>query len=324
VGATADVITGGAMVVLQDRPVVYHSAALAAAMRESAEKGRRLQIVTSDRSRISMPLRIMLSAHQATWIVRSGNDYYDGLSGAPTHWNGAAFVPVPDAKNYAAGYLTRPATAIGAHLTLIVRARYGPNEPLGGNIERMCTALRGVPPAGWGVTEPATNRWNPVELYELCRNRTEPTWLTVIGASTAAPAGGPASVLGTALYTPSGGGIEELLTLVAAYPSSVQPPIAWLPNLVGEVAGTCRLVSLSAQLVPGPLDLTTEPRWTGSPAPIGLAVAPELGGGTAAPAGVRTVQLGSISWYELGNGTATGDWERYHQLMALLSARQTP
>jgi hypothetical protein len=125
----------------------------------------------------------------------------------------------------------------------------------------------------------------------------------------------PQSAIGTALYTPTADGMEESVTLVAGYPEAVQPPIASLPALIGEVAAEHRLLSLSAQLSPGRSDLTVEPRWLGSPAPIGLAASRELGGGAPTPPDIPGYRIGDVWWYPLGDGRSATGWQRYEQLM---------
>lgn len=319
---TGDAVTAKALVVLQDRPIVAFSSWLSNGLRECAESGRMLQIVTPAESRLSLPLRMVLAGQQAKWVVHSGSVYYDGLSGAPMQWDGSSFVPQPGATDYAPGFLTRLLTPIGSRLTLTLRVQYGENEHFGRPIERLWLALQGALPAGWGTAEPATQPWNRAELTQLCQTRQDSTWLTIAGSASAPGAEGrPTALHGIAVYSPIAGGFEESTTLVAGYPAVGQPPISWLPTLVGEIATEYRLLSLSAQLGPGPVDLTTEPRWVGSPAPLGLGVSAELGGGSAVPADIPSRQFGPIWWYDLGDGRSTDGWQRYHRLVSHLEPR---
>ncbi|MCW2939507.1 MAG: hypothetical protein JWN00_2492 [Actinomycetia bacterium] len=308
----ADALTAHAMVVLQDRPVIAFSPWLAGALRECTESGISLQIVSPSECRLSLALRSALTGQQARWVVHSATGYHDGLTGAPLHWDGTAFSPVPDAQDYAPHYLTRPTAAIGLQLTLTWRVLYGMNEPLGGAVERVYQAVHGRPPVGWGTAEPVANPWRREELTALCHSRPEATtWLTVVGERAAVPE----MVAGTVQYSPVPGGVEESLTLVAGYPAAVQPDLAMLPGLIAGLAPEYRLLSLSAQLSPGRSDLTTEPRWAGSPAPIGLAVSVELGGGSPVPPQLPVRQLGAVWWYELGDGHSAEGWQRYQLLM---------
>lgn len=322
-----DAITGKAMVVIQDRVVVPFSQWVADALRVCTESGRGLQIVTPLHSRLSMPLRLVLSGPNSRWVVRddSAGSYYDGLSGVPLHWDGDAFVPVPDARDYAPAYTTRPTDLIGAQLTLTFQVRQEQvhqeqAEPLGAAVEQLCLSLTGQEPAGWGTAEPAANPWRRGDVADLYRRRVpRATWLTVVG-------GGRRAALGTMLLTPAASGVEETVTLVVGYPPDDRPPVAALPTLIGVLAVEQRLMSLFAQLTPGRPDLTTEPRWVGSPAPIGMAV-----GGAAGRAlvpGVPGQQIGDMQsptiWYDLGDGRSPEGWQRYQHLMQYLRATSSP
>ncbi|HEY7487332.1 MAG TPA: DUF6177 family protein [Streptosporangiaceae bacterium] len=311
-----DAVTTKAMVVIQDRVVVPFSQWLADALRVCTETGRGLQIVTPLHSRLSMPLRLVLTGPNSRWVVRDDNadGYYDGLTGVPLYWDGAAFVPVPDARDYAPAYTTRPTDLIGAQLTLTFQVRQDQVEALGAAVEQLCMSLTGQEPAGWGTAEPAANLWRRDDVAGLYQRRApRATWLTVVG-------GGRRSALGTMLLTPAQAAVEETVTLVVGYPPDDRPPVAALPTLIGVLAVEQRLMSLFAQLTPGRPDLTTEPRWVGSPAPIGMAVGGEAGRRSAA--GIPGQQIGDMQsptlWYDLGDGRSQDGWQRYRQLMSQL------
>jgi hypothetical protein len=177
-------------------------------------------------------------------------------------------------------------------------------------------SLTGQEPAGWGTAEPAVNLWRRDEVTGLYRRRApRATWLTVVG-------GGRRAALGTMLLAPDQNGAEEVVTLVVGYPPDDRPPIAALPTLIGVLAVEQRLMSLFAQLTPGRPDLTTEPRWVGPSAPIGMAV-----GGAAGRRpvpGVPAQQIGDMQsptlWYDLGDGRSQDGWQRYQQLMRHLQS----
>jgi uncharacterized protein DUF6177 len=337
-----DTITTQAMVVLQDRPVVGFSPWLADALRVCGESGRGLQIVTSSTSRLSLPLRLVLTGPNSRWVVRDGDGYYDGLTGGPLHWEGAAFVPVPQARDYAPAFTTRSAEPAGSQLTLTFRVRHTQSELLGGAVGHLCQALAGRPPVGWGTAEPAANLWNLHEMTALFQRRLpRATWLVVVGGGGAAQeqrgaqagdgtggAGAPRpeprrSVVGTMLFsTGQNGMVEEAVTLAVGYPATDPPPVSALPTLIGAVAGEHRLASLFAQLSPGRADLTAEPRWAGPAAPIGMAVGAEMGIASG-PAGIPGQRIGDPRapglWFSLGDGRSPEGWQRYNQLMRHLS-----
>lgn len=334
-----DTITAKAMVVLQDRPVVGFSPWLADALRVCGESGRGLQIVSSVMSRLSLPLRLVLTGPNSRWVVRDGDAYYDGLTGGPLHWDGAAFAPVPQARDYAPAFTARSAEPAGAQLMLTFRVRHAQTELLGGAVGHLCQALTGRPPVGWGTAEPAANLWNLNEMTGLFQRRLpRATWLVVVGGGAPQPSGGPQAgdgaggappyearrtVLGTMLFSAGQGGmVEEAVTLAIGYPAADPPPVAALPTLIGAVAGEHRLASLFAQLSPGRADLTAEPRWAGPAAPIGMAVGAEMGIASG-PAGIPGQQIGDPRapgiWFSLGDGRSPEGWQRYNLLMRHLS-----
>ncbi|HZB32167.1 MAG TPA: DUF6177 family protein [Streptosporangiaceae bacterium] len=307
-----DAVTAKAMVVIQDREVVPFSQWLADALRVCTESGRGLQIITPVHSRLSMPLRLVLTGPNSRWVVRddAAGGYYDGLTGVPLQWDGAAFVPVKDARDYAPAYVTRPRDQIGAQLTLTFQVRQEQVAAIGAAVEQLCMSLTGQEPAGWGTAEPAANRWRRDDVAGLYQRRApRATWLTVVG-------GGRRAALGTMLLAPAQLGAEETVTLVVGYQPDDRPPVAALPTVIGVLAVEQRLLSLFAQLTPGRPDLTTEPRWVGSPAPIGMAVGGDMGRG--AP-GIPGQQIGDLQsptlWYDLGDGRSQDGWQRYRQLM---------
>lgn len=313
-GPAADTLTPRAMVVLQDRPVVPFTAWLADALRLCGETRRGLQIVTRPEARITVPLRLVLSAPNSHWVVRDDGAYYDGLSGIPLRWDGAAFGPDPQARAYAPGYTAPPGAPVGAQLTVTLRVRHAADALIGAAAEQVCTALTGEPPGGWGIAEPATGLWRREDLGQLFYSRGgAATWLTVVGSG-----GRPAA--GTLLISQVGDAVEEAVTLVAGYADPRDVPIASLPALAAGLADGRRLITLFAQLTPGRADLTAVPRWLGPPGPIGMAV----GGSPAAVAGVPAQPIGDADspavWYPLGDGRQQEGWQRYEQLSRHLQA----
>jgi hypothetical protein len=313
----ADVITAKAMVVLSDRPVVGFATWLAEGLRLCSETGRGLQVVTSAESRITMPLKLVLTGPNSRWVVRSSGGYYDGLTGVPLRWDQTAFVVEPEARAYAPAYTTPPTGPVGAQLTVTFRVRHAPGTPVGGAADLMCRSLTGDPPDGWGTAEPATGIWRVEDLAELFSSRVaNATWLTVVGG-----AGGGRPAVGTMLLSQVGDAVEEAVTLVIGYADPREAAVGALPTIVGALAAEFPLISCFAQLSPGRPDLTTAPRWLGPTAPIGLAVR----GSAPGPPGVTGQPIGDIRsptmWYPLGDGRQQEGWQRYEQLTGYLRAQ---
>ncbi|MBW8485297.1 DUF6177 family protein [Actinomadura parmotrematis] len=318
--STVDALTDRAMVVLQDRPVVAMSPWLAGAARECAGTGRVLEIVTPAASRLSPALRAAAGGTPGApgspdagvhWVVRDGDGYYEGLTGRPLHWDGGAFAPVPDARDYAPGFTGRPEAPIGAQLSLVHRVRHASGGDLGGPTDRLLQLLTGKQPAGWGPAEPLEHQWRPEMFAEHVR-RERTARVLVIGD-------GPRPAQAICSFTAAdGGALDETTTVVIGYAPADPPPLQHLPSLVAALAADQPVASLFVQLTPGRADLTTEPRWTGAPAAVALAVA----GAAAGPAGIPAQQVGPqrapMTLFTLGDGRSPDGWQRHRALLAHL------
>lgn len=309
--STVDALTDQAMVVLQDRPVVPLSPWLSRVLAECAAGGRTLQLVTPLESRLSLPLRTATAGAAAQWVVRDGDGYYEGLSGRPLKWTGATFVPVPEARDYAPGFTTRPGAPIGSQLTLVYRTRHGDGD-LAGPIERLMQLLTGKPPAGLGHAEPLEHPWRRERLTEYARGRAAAK-LIIAGD-------GPRPAQAISEFTTADGAVAEVSTVTVGYAADDPPPIQHLPSLLGALTAEQPVASLFVQLTPGRPDLTTEPRWTGAPAPVALAVA----GVVAGPAGRPGQTVGSpnapMTLFPLGDGRSPDGWQHHAALMQHLQS----
>ncbi|WP_131732350.1 DUF6177 family protein [Actinomadura formosensis] len=311
--STVDALTDQAMVVLQDRPVVPLSAWLDRALADCAETGRTLQLVTPLDSRLTLPLRTAASGTGVQWIVRNGDGYYEGLTGRPMKWGGATFVPVPEARDYAPGYTTRPTAPIGSQLTLVYRIRHGTEGDLAGTVERLLQLLTGKYPSGLGPAEPLEHPWRRDRLTEYVRGRS--TVRLVVGGD------GPRPAQAICDYTAAeGGAVAEVSTVTVGYAPEDPPPLRHLPSLVGALAADQPIASLFVQLTPGRADLTTEPRWTGAAAPVALAVAGTVTGPHAIPGQPVGPARAPLTFFPLGDGRSPDGWQRHSLLMQHLQS----
>ncbi|WP_344591273.1 DUF6177 family protein [Actinomadura vinacea] len=310
--STVDVLTDQAMVLLQDRPVVPLTTWMADAIGDCAESGRTLQLVTPLDSRLSLPLRVVASGPGVQWVVRNADGYYEGLTGRPLQWSGGTFMPVPEARDYAPGFTTRPTAPIGAQLSLTYRLRHGSGGALGGPVQRLLQLLTGKAPAGWGPAEPLQHPWHPDRLTEYVRGRAAAR-LIVVGD-------GPRPAQAVGEFAADGGAVSEVTTVTVGYAPEDTPPLKHLPSLIGAMGAAQPLSSLFAQLIPGRADLTVEARWTGAAAPIGMAVT----GTVTGPAGLPGQQVGPagnpLTLFPLGDGRSPDGWQRHRMLMQHLQS----
>jgi hypothetical protein len=324
-----DVVTERVAVVLQDRPVVPFTAWLADAVRVCADADRGLQVVTPTHTRLTTPLRLALDGPDTRWVVRdrTGATCYDGLSGRLLHWDGSAFAPTARAGKGAAPALAaeflQPDTPTDRQLVLDVRVRHAATATatLGGTVAEMCSALTGQPPRGWGAAEPATQPWEPEELTALARRRApRPTWLVVVG-------GGDRPAVGTLQVARAASGVDEALKLVVGCAGEV--PLPALAGAAEAVAARHALVSMLAQVRPGRADTTWEPRLSGPPVPVAMAVGHEgirrrgLEHALAAPV-PQARRIGEQNrpgvWFGLGDGGSGSGWEHLAEVLRHLGA----
>lgn len=224
----ADRVTAQALVVEQERAVVPLSTWLATAAVDAARAGLLMQVVTPADAVLTYPLELLLADGGGQWVVRDGAGFRDGFTAVPLGWDGARFAPVD-------GPVPDPVARSGGGLQVQVTTLHEPDErlELGATAEAAVRALTGSGPLGWGVAEPATERWSPRELTALCRARApEPTSLVVVGAATGRRAVGRLRVSRLAE------GVLEEVRL--AGPSSAGVGAAAVEDMAAELAGTAR------------------------------------------------------------------------------------
>ncbi|MBB6173837.1 hypothetical protein HNR23_003897 [Nocardiopsis mwathae] len=340
-----DLATDRTVLVYQDRPVVPLSSWLADAMATFAEEGRGLQVVTPAASRLTFPLRSLLSRPQARWVVAEpdgSGGHYDGLTGTRLVWDDTAgYVPAaaPEAPAAPVGgtapsdlspaFLQRPA-ALGAHLIIDVTAVHPATDELllGAVAEALARAFTGADPGGWGTSEPALNVWDRAALTATCRRRApQPTWFAFVG-----PGGGTRPCIGTQRVSRVTSGVKEKVTFAVAYAEDEPPALHRLEDTVGDLAHRGVLRTLTAHRLPGRPDLTYEPRTPSAATPVGLA----LGPGAVTEAGMDHVLESPVSghlmgrreqpavWFPFGDGTTPESRQAFTRLMRHLGAEGPP
>ncbi|MFI0482176.1 DUF6177 family protein [Actinomadura sp. 9N215] len=293
--ATIDVMSERVGVVMQNRPVVSLSSWMAEAIRACAEDGKGLQVVTPVHSRLTLPLRLALTGPDCRWVVTDpAGGYYDGFSGTRLAWDGAAFSPdggMADAF--------KEAGPDGTQFVINATVRHTAYDTLAVGVvaQVICEELGGGPPAGWGTSEPAGITWNVERLTTLCRDRApQPTWLVFVGDG----------VVGTMTVTRTTSGVQETVTAGVGREADARA-------LAERLDAGFSLVSMLAQKIPGRPDLTVEPRWSGPPVPVGMAVGPEA----QAEIGARV--LGRAEWFDLDEGP-----EGWAEFARIISTRKGP
>lgn len=314
-----DLCTDLTGVVIVNRPVVSLSVRMAEALRFCAGTERRLLIAGNVGGRLTLPLRLLLGP-TVRWAVKDYDGvYYDGLNGAVLQWDGAALVPLTEgAETVVHPSFSSGPPAEGLQLLVTATVRHPATEGLvlGEVAEILCRELTGHAPQGWGTCEPAAVPWNRDALTALCRERSpEPTRLVCVGGS-----GSDRRAIGTLEVGLAASGVEETTTVaVGLRPDDPLPDLA---EAADHIASRFGLVSMTAQAVPGRRDLTTEPRFHGLPAPVGVAVPAEAmrqapANGALDVTGMRVRHFGTGgAWYGVGEGRAPEDWAKLRAVMA--------
>lgn len=329
-----DLITDKVAVVMQDRPVVGMSAWLSDALASAKQEDRDVQLVTPKTSRITWPVRSMLfGGLYSKWVVTTDDgEYFDGLSGVRVKWNGELFLArtTPQPGEEATSDL-HPDFVVKevpvAHLQLTVRVRHAPVASLvvGGVAERLFKATTGGGPAGWATSEPVTQPWSPEALTDYCRGRApQPTWLVLSGQP--GPEFKPA--VGTLETRRTRSGLDETVTLSVAQPGLELPDVAFVGELIDEIADNFELISAVAMGALGAADGTYQPRFVSMGSPIGVAAGNEAIGkaGVTDALKVEGVQgamaIGPahtpVLWYPIGDGRNPEDWQIYSNVMQKL------
>ncbi|MCP2337576.1 DUF6177 family protein [Actinomadura rupiterrae] len=303
-----------------NRPIVSLSVQVAEALRFCAETERELVILGRSTGRLTYPLRRMIRPG-VRWAVK-GTDgvYFDGLSGAPLVWDGSVLAPAADATepHPRFGAVQEP-EALHVLVTAVVRHRPVDRLVVGGTAERLCHELTGRAPAGWGTCEPAANPWSAEDVTRISRGRApERTWLVFVGDP-----GAERSALGTIEVDRTVSGVQETVNLAVAW--GTDRPLPDLGGLAEGAAHRFRLAYLAVQAIPGRADLTTEARFAGLPAPVGIALGPEA---PRIDPPIRDVTVRSFgprgAWYEMGDGRDVADWAKFQSVLERLEAGRAP
>ncbi|MCN9239908.1 DUF6177 family protein [Streptomyces sp. RY43-2] len=319
-----DVLTETAAVVIHDRPVVAATTWLTEVLRTTGQSRRELCLITSPRTRLTLPTRTVLERIPARWVVRHPeNGYYDGLSGAVLRWQKGRFTPAADnGLRIADAYRPTLDTRGERQLLLSIRTIHPAHEhlQLGGAMEDAWRTLTGAPPSGWSTAEPVNVPWSQRQLTDLARSRarrSQPTWAVAVGTCDR-----PAIATVHIAHTPKG--VEEHITLALGYGADETAPINLLPELAESLAGRHNLATMISELRAARADLTTPAHYEPPPIPVSLTLGPdtvaELGisqARNALPNNTPT-RLGPTTrpalHYPLGDGTDPAAWQRLHHI----------
>ncbi|MGQ4269893.1 DUF6177 family protein [Nocardiopsis changdeensis] len=323
------------LITADDRPLVPLSAMLGDALAAHGSQGRALQVVTPPHS-AATPLLAALLATSPLFrqVVATGSDtHHDAFTGEPLIWDERhGFVPdVPALREHGPHpdhIPTEGKQAPGWRLTVELTTLHPATEDLllGEAAELLATHLAGGPIALFDTGEPLCLPWNPAALTRLCRDRAPaPSLLLFSGTPGTARDPGALDFHGILRVQRVREGVKETVSLTVVHPPGTEPDLDAIPRAVAALASRGLLRTLSVSRRPG---TRPEPRWTGFPAPVGLALGPEgltelrVTDAATAPVPVRLIgpRLTPAAWYRVGDGTRPEDWNR----LRLLHRHLTP
>ncbi|MDT0329185.1 DUF6177 family protein [Nocardiopsis lambiniae] len=311
-----------------DRPLIPFSAMLADALATHGPEGCAVQIVTPPGSTVTPLLAVFLASGPLfRWVISNDGTHHDALTGEPLVWDDRhGFVtdthalrehgPHPDHLP------TEGRQAPGWRLTVELTTLHPASDDLllGEAAELLAAHLTGGRIALFDTGEPLCLPWDPHALTRLCRDRAP-------AASLLPFSGMPDSVRdpdslgfhGLLRVQRVQEGVKETVCLTVVHPQGAQPDLDAIPRAVAALASRGLIRSMSVARRPG---TRPEPRWTGFPAPVGLALGPEgiteLGvtDPATAPVPVRLLgpSLNPAAWYRVGDGTHPEDWNRLRLL----------
>jgi hypothetical protein len=254
-------------------PVIELNQSLIDLTVQSSATGARVAIVSGERSRMTEPLRDLLTSLGGRWVVCADDGgIFDGLSGRILSTSRTIFEPDPDVPVHPA--FTTPGPASQAQLIVSWSLRINPKPGLvvGASVETFLSALGTSRPTGWGPYEPVDHEWNPSQLTEFIGLRLPQPTRLVITASDETPAVFTMTIQQTAH------GLEELVTGLISIGAWADPASRERADRAASaLAGFCQRGMPLFGLVlvrDGPADLTWAPRQPAGPLPVAMLIGP--------------------------------------------------
>jgi hypothetical protein len=135
---------------------------------------RRVVLVSSERSRLTVGLRSALVDAGAAWVVHDEQgDLRDGLTGRPYSDVDDAGTPIEELGAEAVefpeiGAAVDTTVQLTVDLTILHHASH--DTSLGGALETIAEAVSGTLPVSWGVTEPLLHPWDRWVMTQHARH----------------------------------------------------------------------------------------------------------------------------------------------------------
>jgi len=208
------------------------------------------------------------------WLVDDPTfGLYDGLSGLTAASLGDAFAPREGRRVCDAFLQPGECSELQLVVSWSIRHKAEVSTVVGRSIEVFLAGLGMDQPDGWGLQEPVSEVWDPVELTRFARTRMpEPSRLVVTGG------GDVGRVVLMLMVQRTIHGVEELVTgLVGLCQVDDPAATARLGQVSKALAGMCDgsmpLFGLVLARV-GSADLSWQPMVPGAPMPVAMLIGP--------------------------------------------------
>ena len=303
-----------ALLVAQDRRVVPFSSWLGDVI--ATHTGQKvLQVLTPSTARLTYGTRTFLAGPLGRWVVR-GEDggHFDGLTGLVVHWDDThGFVPAqePSGLRWAAGkpeaepvpeFLTDFPETTGTQVVVDVSVSHAdPFTPrLGQAVRTITEQLAGTVPVAWGPHEPALRPWDRERLVAFAHQRKPRACLLYLSG----PRGRGHPFSGQIRLAWRGRRVLERASVVIGFPGEDSVAPEMFPELVEALAADGLVEGLRVRRIPGRVDTTYVPVWTGPAVPVGIAIGPER----LRRIGTGPARSGPITGTLVGEGEHRAAW----------------
>jgi hypothetical protein len=242
------------------------------------ESRRRVVLVTSERSRLTVGVRAALVDAGGAWAVHDeAGALRDGLTGLPYADVDDVGRPQEDPLSPVAPVAVPAAVGTTAQLSvdLTVLHRASHDTSLGGALESLATAVAGSGPASWGSSEPLRHDWDRWVLTQHARHAAPDTVRVVVE--------GP-RLSGTVTARVTEHGIEETTAVTIDVPAiddgrpdaegrrALDAAIARLTEALSEIAGSSLPTFALVVAREGDADRCVRARTYPPPNPVALLI----------------------------------------------------
>ena len=253
-------------------PVIFLNAGRVSLLAQARDEGRKVVLVTDERSCLTPAFSEVWREAGAAWVVRSPNGLREGFTGRRLVQVGEVFTAsaISSIDDVDLDFLRpAPATAVQVMAVISLRHKARGTTILGGPLAGLAKIASGAAPRVWGAHEPAGNLWNREHLTSFAQSQMPGPVLMV---------GVVKGLRSTLTVQRTSAGIEEITE--AHLSLGVPSTVAFEDHRSRLMSYLSRLAENSMPLVglimarPGREDLLIPPFLQHPPTPMALLIGP--------------------------------------------------